>query len=179
MSKIIDIVKSEKIFLTFNLIIILILSRTIPHPPNFTPIIATAIFGPIFLNNKVYGALIVLISMFISDLIISFHSYQFVIYITLLAISYFTPKKQRKVMFFGFVVISCIWFFLITNFAVWLMSETYTKDLGGLFSCYFLAIPFFKNSLISTIIFTSIFWLLHSLYLKSSIFIYFRKKKRI
>ena len=133
----------EKLFFILSFILILVISRLIPHPPNFTPIIATAIFGPIFLNNKMYGAAITIIAMFITDIFISFHSYQFIIYATLISISLLTPVKKNKVSFAIFTFGSCVWFFLTTNFAVWILWDYYPKNLEGLLLSYTLAIPFF------------------------------------
>ena len=49
-----------------------------------------------------------------------------------------------------------VWFFITTNFAVWIIWDYYPKTIEGLLSCYTLAIPFFKNTLISTCLFTGI-----------------------
>tara|TARA_B100001250_G_C19801826_1_gene791464 strand:- start:1656 stop:2201 length:546 start_codon:yes stop_codon:yes gene_type:complete len=177
MNKIQSFIINEKVFFSFCFIIILVFSRLIPHPPNFTPVIAAAIFGPIFLNDKVYGVLIPIISMFISDIIISFHSYQFVVYATLISISILTPSKKNKKLFFSFAIISCVWFYIATNFSVWIMSDYYPKTFDGLLTCYILAIPFFKNTFFSTIIFTFIFWYLHSIFVTSNFVNILRKNK--
>ena len=51
---------------------------------------------------------------------------------------------------------SSVWFFLTTNFAVWLAWDFYPKTLEGLITCFTLALPFFTNTLLSTVIFTGI-----------------------
>ena len=169
----------EKLFFILSFILILVISRLIPHPPNFTPIIATAIFGPIFLNNKMYGAAITIIAMFISDIFISMHSYQFIIYATLISISLLTPVKKNKVSFAIFTFGSCVWFFLTTNFAVWVLWDYYPKNLEGLLLSYTLAIPFFTNTLVSTFLFVVIFWNLHTFFKKSNFVSYLRNMKTI
>ena len=148
---------NSKIFYLVFFVLILALSRIIPHPPNFTPIIASAIFGPLILNDRLYGIAIPVFAMFISDLIIGFHSYQFIIYLTLISIGILVPLNN-KILFLSISSISAsLWFFIVTNFFVWLMWDYYTKDLNGLISCYFLALPFFYNTLISTIFFVYLF----------------------
>jgi len=164
----------EKLFFILSFVLILIISRLIPHPPNFTPIIATAIFGPIFLSSKLYGSAITIIAMFISDIFLSFHSYQFIVYVTLISISLLTPIKKNKFSFTIFTLISCIWFFITTNFAVWILWDYYPKDFEGLLLSYTLAIPFFTNTLLSTFLFVIIFWNLDTL-LKKSDFINYLK----
>ncbi|MBT4121398.1 hypothetical protein HOE31_00385, partial [bacterium] len=49
-----------------------------------------------------------------------------------------------------------ILFFLATNFAVWFFSPWYSHDLNGLLMTFTLAIPFFKNSLMGNVFFTSV-----------------------
>ena len=49
-----------------------------------------------------------------------------------------------------------VWFFITTNFAEWIISEYYPKTIEGLITCYTLAIPFFKNTLVSTCFFTAL-----------------------
>ena len=166
----------EKIFLVFSFIFILAISRIIPHVPNFTPIIAAAIFGPVFFKDRVLGLAIPISGMFISDLIIGFHVYQIVIYLTLVSISLLIPRniKLAPITFYAFL--SSLWFFLTTNFAVWLVWEYYPKTFDGLISCFILAIPFFKNTLISTIIFTILFYYLNKIYQNSTFKVYLNKE---
>jgi hypothetical protein len=44
-------------------------------------------------------------------------------------------------------------FYMISNLGVWILSDIYEKNLIGLFNCYVLALPFLKNSILSTILF--------------------------
>ena len=168
----------EKIFFILSFILILIIYRLIPHPPNFTPIIATSIFGPIFLKNRLYGAAIPIVAMFLSDILIETHSYQFVVYATLISISFLTPSRKNKVFFSFFTAASCIWFFITTNFAVWALWDYYPKTLNGLISSYILALPFFKNTVLSTFLFVFIFWNVHNV-LKTSRFLDYLKNMKL
>ena len=135
-------------------ILILIFFRIIPHPPNFSPIIAFSIVSPIIFKDKYLAILITILSLFISDIILGFHAYQFIIYITIISISFFTPLKKRYLNLFFYAIAGSVWFFISTNFAVWLIWDYYPKSLEGLIYCYTMGIPFFKNTLLSTIIFT-------------------------
>ena len=135
----------------------LAMTRLIPHPPNFTPVIAFAIIAPLLFNNKFYGSVILVLSMIISDLFIGFHQYQIVIYSSLTVIALFAPMIHNFKTLTLSALLASIWFFLITNFAVWIAWDFYPKNFQGLISCYTLALPFFKNTLISTFLFTFIF----------------------
>ena len=150
----------DKLFYFIFFIIVLALSRIIPHPPNFTPIIASAIMAPILINNRIYGTLLPVIAMFLADIIIGFHPYMLVIYLTIASISLASPIKIKLMNIFFFSIASSVWFFLTTNFAVWLVWDYYSKNFQGLIKCYTLAIPFFTNTLLSSILFTIILFYL-------------------
>lgn len=137
--------------------IALITFRLIPHPPNFSPIIASAIVAPFIINSRLYGTLVPIIAMFLSDLIIGLHPYQLVIYLTISIISLIAPINKNYFKFSILAVGSSVWFFIITNFAVWIVWDFYPKTTDGLILCYTLAIPFFINTLASTCLFTAMF----------------------
>ena len=146
--------KINKTHFVIGIIIIAILSRLIPHPPNFTPIIASSILAPIMLKSRIYGMLIPVMAMLISDIIIGFHVYQLVIYSAIASISLVTIMNKSYPKLFFIAIAGSVWFFIITNFAVWLSSDYYSKNFEGLLLCYTLAIPFFTNTFISTVLFT-------------------------
>jgi len=135
---------------------ILALTRIIPHPPNFTPIIASAIMAPMLIKDRMFGMVIPILAMFISDIIIGFHPYQFAVYSTLISISILSPMHKSYLRLSVMAVLASIWFFITTNFTVWIVWDYYPKTIEGLISCYTLAIPFFKNTLISTCLFTGL-----------------------
>ncbi len=147
----------KKEILPISLILILALARLIPHPPNFTPIIAVAILSGYFFKNIYISFLTLIISMLIADIFLGFHNNIFFVYISLLIISYTFFKIGEKInyknlifySFFGSLV-----FFIISNFGVWLLGEMYEKNLTGIIECYILAIPFFGNTFLSTLIFS-------------------------
>ena len=117
-------------------IIAIVASRFLPHPPNFTPVIA------IFMLSGGLSLLPLLFTYMITDAVIGFHSHMLWVYASLFAISYL----QRG------PVLSSSLFFVITNFAVW-TSGFYGYTIQGLLTCYVMAIPFFINTLVSTLLF--------------------------
>jgi hypothetical protein len=146
----------DKLFYLIFFGIILALSRIIPHPPNFTPILASAIMAPLLIKDRWFGIAIPILAMFISDVIIGFYSYQFVIYFSILAIALVSPMHKNYTKLGIMAVGASVWFFITTNFAEWIIWDYYPKTIEGLLACYTLALPFFKNTLISTILFTGI-----------------------
>ena len=91
--------------------------------------------------------------MFIADLFIGFHDTMFFTYISLVAaVSFGILIKNFKIfetIFAGLA--SSVSFFIITNFGSWLTLDMYEKNLSGLINSYILAIPFFHNTLLSTL----------------------------
>ena len=137
------------IFISF---ISIIITRLIPHPPNFTPTIAIAFYLPALFGIKFI--LVAITAFIISDLFIGIHDLIFYTWGSLILIGFLTKFfKKFYLRFFG-ITLSCILFFIISNFGVWLSSGLYTDNYQGLISCYIMAIPFLQNSLISGLMFS-------------------------
>ncbi len=153
--------KTKQKFVLFLYFIGLIaLSRLIPHPPNFTPVIAMAVFMP-YLSRDVYSAMLVpLLAMFVSDLYLGFHSSMFWVYISILlgtTLSHYTMSIKKTYVHLGSnALVSSTIFFVITNFAVWMSGTMYPLTLDGLIICYTMAIPFFGNTLAGTLFYVSL-----------------------
>ena len=144
-------------FFRLSLIIFAILSfsRFIPHPPNFTSLIALSFYVPAIFGVRYIS--IVIVSFAITDLYFGFHStilftWGSVILIGLIS-NYFNASILKRV--FGSLT-GAFLFFLLSNFGVW-VSGHYGLNLEGLIECYIMAIPFFGYTLISTIFFSVIF----------------------
>ena len=140
-----------------GLILLVSLSRLIPHLPNFTPVTALALFAGSYIRDKKFAFTVPLLAMFISDIFIGFHPLIWAVYLSLL-IGVLLGKllETRKNIFkiFGVTLVSSIVFFIITNFAHWLMY--YDPSWQTLTKCYFDAIPFYRNSLLGDFIFVSV-----------------------
>ena len=140
--------------ITIGIFLALAVTRFIPHPPNFTSLIALSLYIPIFFGILYLPAL--LLCFVITDFFIGFHSVLFftwgsVIFISLLS-KYFASTILSRL---AGGIIGAILFFIITNFGVW-TSGYYGYTLSGLMSCYILALPFFGNTIISTIFYSMI-----------------------
>lgn len=125
--------------------------RLIPHPPNFTPILAISVFAGIKFKDNLFSYLVPVSAMLVSDAIIGFHNGMIIIYLAIV-LSAFIARKFNTIN--SSVLSSCLLFFLITNFQVWIMSSSYSKSLIGILECYTLAIPFFGMTLLSTFFFS-------------------------
>lgn len=135
----------------FAIFILVFISRIVPHPPNFTPIIAISFYVPAILGNKFL--VFYVLSYVLIDIFFGFHDASLFVWGSILLVSLISQYLVRS--FIGRiagVLIGSIVFFIITNFGVW-TSGYYGYSLNGLISCYIAAIPFFNNTLISTIIY--------------------------
>ena len=141
-----ELQKKKNLQLFFFIFLFLTISRLIPHEPNFTPILSISILGYLFSKILWLKALIVLGSMFFSDLIIGVHDFIIYVYFSLMLLIIISNNKNYIYMIF----LGPLIFFIITNFGVWLSSAYYTKNIDGLIECFYMAIPFFKNTILST-----------------------------
>ena len=152
----------KKEIFPISLILILALARLIPHPPNFTPIIAVAIMSGYFFKNINLSFLTLIVAMLVSDLFIGFYENVIFVYASLLFITFVFYKISNKINFKNLFIYSfagSLIFFIVSNFGVWALGSpgvhdiAYEKNLNGLVECYILAIPFFGNTFLSTVIF--------------------------
>ena len=147
-----------------NLIIPLIIilaaaPRLIPHPPNFTPIIAIGLFGGAYIQNRSLAVLIPICAMFLSDLFLGLHGTVYWVYGSLLLVVILGMILINKVNIKNCTAAALsgsFLFFLITNFGVWLTSSYYPKNIEGILSCYTLALPFLGNTLASSLIYSAV-----------------------
>ena len=164
----------KKINLTYIGVIALILfasfTRIIPHMPNFTPIGAMALFGGAYLSNKYYAFIIPILSLWLSDLIINnfilnyydqftwFYPgfiWQYASFGIIILLGYFLLKKITLKKVFMTSIGSSLIFFVITNFGVWASGSMYPLNINGLISCFVLAIPFYKGTLLGFLFYSS------------------------
>jgi len=143
---------NRKEILTLMFVLLAVFVRLAPHPPNFTPITALALFGATTFSNRVLGTLLPLIALAVSDLYLGFYSISIWVYSSFLAISllghYWKTIKTKNIL------MSSLLFFIVTNFGVWLTG--YPKTIEGFVLCYTLAIPFFINAIAGDLFFSYI-----------------------
>jgi hypothetical protein len=155
-------VNNKQMTLCFGIFLSLAATRFIPHPPNFTSLIALSFYVPVFLGLRFIP--IVIISFAVTDLVIGYHSgthwtWGSVLLIGLSA-QFFT--KNTLIRLTG-AISGALIFFMITNFGVW-TSGMYGYTPQGLYTCFILAIPFFGYSIVSTLIFSSLIEIFYKLY---------------
>lgn len=141
------------------LILVASMMRLIPHLPNFTPVAAIALFGGAYFTKKAYAFILPFAVLLLSDMILGFHSYMFAVYISFaltVGLGILMSKKVNIATVLGGAIGSAILFFIVTNFAVWVMTPQYTKDFAGLVNCYTMAVPFFNNGILGDLFYTTV-----------------------
>ena len=166
--------QEQKLKSSFSYLVILavlialgVAGRLLPHPPNFTPMAAIALFAG-FIFIKRYMAVVAVISTMLLCDYFAFGSLSvswfgsksmFVVYLALLfpiVFKNFLQKKIGVLRIFGAALASSSVFFLATNFAVWAFSPMYEKTFEGLVLCYTMAIPFFQNTVAGDLIWSGV-----------------------
>jgi len=157
---------NKKFFLIFVLVIvgISIGTRLLPHPANFAPIAALALFA------GVYGAriskwylLAPLAAILLSDLFLGFYEWKVmgIVYGSFFAIGLFGllvgKYKNPGTIILGSLGGSML-FYVVTNFAVWAFTAYYPATLDGLLMSYTMALPFFRNTLMGDLFYAGLFF---------------------
>lgn len=148
------------------------LSRLLPHPPNFAPIGAIALFGGAYFYRRSFAYLIPIISMWLSDLILNnvvYGSYfnRFIwfydgfywtygAFVLIVTIGFLLLKKVSVKTLLPASLLASVVFFLLSNFGVWCSTTMYPKDMGGILSCYVAGLPFFRNTLLGDLMYNGI-----------------------
>lgn len=149
------------VLIFLGMIALTAMSRLLPHPPNFTPLIAIALFsGALLKNRPVLAYVVPLGAMVISDFFIGFHSLSGVVYLSMVPavwVGQFANKdsgEARRVKFFGrwfgLGIVADLFFFVMSNLGVWWLSGYYEHSLAGLSQCFVLALPFLLNQVLGT-----------------------------
>lgn len=143
------------------LIALCIVLRVAPHPPNFAPVGATAVFAG--RTMKPWAALCaVAVAMFVGDAILaSLHGYRVVSLVTPFIYAGFFAQallgralRSKRGGAIAAAALGSVAFFVLSNFGVWLGSAIYPRTAEGLIACYVAAIPFFGGTLLGDVAWT-------------------------
>ncbi|MFA5134336.1 MAG: DUF6580 family putative transport protein [Patescibacteria group bacterium] len=147
-----------------------VLMRLLPHPANFIPIGALALFSGTHIRSR-WGILLPVAVMAVSDIIIGLHSLYLVTWGSFLLIGmigWWVRNKKSALRIVSGSVTGSVLFFLLTNFAVWLFTPLYAKTTAGLVQCYYMAIPFFRNTILGDLFYVAVFFGLYAIIRKTA-----------
>lgn len=133
--------------------------RLLPHPPNFSPIAAMALFSGAFLPRRWLAFVAPLAALFLSDLVLGFYPEIVFVYLSVAAtvlIGWVIARRKTVLRVGAAAVAGSVLFYIATNFGVWFLSGMYPRTVEGLIACYAAAIPFFQNTLAGDLVFTAL-----------------------
>ena len=141
---------NPRTWLVLAMIAIAAATRVLPHPWNFAPVGAMALFGGAAFASRRAALFFPMLALFAGDLFIGFHRLMPVVYASFMASVAigFWLRERRSVPRIGAATLAgAVQFFLVTNFGVWASGMTYPKTWLGLVDCYIAGVPFFWNTL--------------------------------
>lgn len=168
--------EKTKINLRFGVLALIILlaafSRLLPHPPNFAPVSAMALFGAAYFPRKYLALILPIAAMWLSDLVLNnlvyaqyFDGFTFFYqgfywtysaFIAIGVLGFLVLKKVTPLRLMVASLSASVLFFVISNFGVWASGYMYPLTWQGLIACYTAAIPFFKNTLAGDLVYCSV-----------------------
>lgn len=143
----------------------LALSRLLPHPPNFSPVVAVALFGGAALTKRWLAFAVPLAAMLVADVFIGFHNTITFVYAGMalvVVIGNALGKHRQPVVLVGAALGGSAVFFLISNAGVWWLGGIYSHSMEGLVTCFTAALPFFHNTVLSTLFYVVVLFGLES-----------------
>jgi hypothetical protein len=142
-------------------IILAAVVRILPHPWNFTPIGAMAIFSGAMLRDRRMAFLFPLVALFAGDLFVGLHRLIPVVYASFLLsvlIGTWLADRRGVVRIGAAIFLGALQFFLVTNFAVWQLFGTYPHTPVGLAACYIAGLPLFGSTLAGDAVYATLFF---------------------
>ncbi len=152
------------------LIFVAALTRVIPHPPNFSPIEAVALFGGTYFAKRYWALIVPMAALFLSDLVLGllnggiywgyFGSLSYVLVYACIALSavlgFGLRGKVTGSRVLGYSLAGSMLFFVVTNFAAWLGNPAYSQNAAGLAAAYVAGIPFFQWTVLGTLFYAAL-----------------------
>lgn len=161
---------TEKLPLIVGLVLLAAATRLMPHPDNFVPTGAMALFGAATLSRRWLALLLPLAAYYVSDLLlnnlvysayfegfywgVNLWVYGGVLAMTLLGMGLLRRQQLGWGRIGGAAVGATMVFFLLSNFGVWMGGMLYPKTLAGLMACFTAALPFLAMSLAANVLFS-------------------------
>jgi hypothetical protein len=150
--------------LAYLFIVLAVAVRLLPHPWHLTPLGAALLFFGAKRPIREWIAPLALLTatdVYLTTVhyrmhVSADHLITWVWYVVAMAIGYLLVRKAEPLRVVGASLASAISFFLVSNFATWLFQDLYAKTFAGLVQCYTMAIPFFRGTFASDLIYTPV-----------------------
>jgi hypothetical protein len=133
--------------------------RLVPHPPNFSPIAAMALFSGAQMPRRALAFVAPFAALLLSDLVLGFYAGMNFVYFSFaltVLIGWAIASRRTPLTIGAAAVASSALFFILTNFGMWAFSGFYPRTVEGLVACYVAAIPFFQNTIAGDLLYTAL-----------------------
>ncbi len=170
--------------MTYVITFLAVLTRFAPHPWNFSPVFGMLLFGGA--NLKKRDSLWFPVALLaLSDIVLTTQIYrmqlrwtQLLVWVAFAVVALIGRWLRNRLSVRTVLAASLAGptaFFLISNFGVWLGGGLYPPTGAGLLACYVAALPFFRNSLLSSLLFTGVLFGAYELYRRKCVHSRLRK----
>jgi hypothetical protein len=150
-----------RLLLALGIIALAAALRIAPHPWNFTPVGAMALFSGAVIKNRRLSFLVPLLALFVGDIFIGFHKLVPIVYASFLlsvAIGFWLRDRRTVTRISLATALGAVQFFIVVDLGVWAFMPTYPHTWQGLLACYVAAIPFLWNMLAGDAIYAVLFF---------------------
>ena len=141
-------------------VLLVAVSRLVPHISNFASVGAMALFGGAYFSNRKMAYAIPLVALFISDAIIGFYGWGMLpvygSFVLIIALGTLLGKKITPINVLIGSLLSSVLFFLITNFAFFYSTAMYPHNFAGIMLSYEKGLLFFRSTLESDLLFNGL-----------------------
>ncbi len=136
--------------------------RFLPHPPNFSPVAAVALFSGVYLSRRT-SIVVPLVVMMATDIFLGFYpgiAFTWFSMALVGVIGWWVRDHKSVFTVAGGALLGSVLFFLITNAAVWAFGNgsMYAHTFAGFIQCYVAAIPFFRNTILGDLTYVAAFF---------------------
>jgi hypothetical protein len=133
--------------------------RLVPHPPNFSPIDAMALFSGAYLGRRWLAFAAPFLALILSDAVLGFYQgmeFQYVSVALIVILGAIVLPRTSIQRVGAASLASSILFFVVSNFGTWVVSGIYPHTVAGLASCYVAAVPFFQNTVAGDLFYSAL-----------------------
>jgi uncharacterized protein DUF6580 len=169
--------KKEQL-MSYLVVLLAVLTRFIPHMPNFSPVFAALLFGGAHLKRRdaIWYPILLLAA---SDLVLTTQVYRiglrwedsitWMAFAAIALIGYWLRKRETVARVGIAALAGPTAFFVISNFGVWVSWPMYPATWHGLITCYLAAVPFYRNSLLASVVYTAVLFGANEIYRRKHI----------
>lgn len=152
-----------RLLLALAMIAIAAALRIAPHPWNFTPVGAMALFSGAILKDRRIAFAFPLLALFAGDLFTGFYKpgvmlFVYTSFLLSVLIGRWVQNHRSLGRISGATLLGAIQFFLVTNFGIWAVGNFYPHTFAGLTVCYAAGVPFFWNTLAGDAFYATLFF---------------------